>query len=623
MSFAAVDTKEADEHERERERTEATEGSTRELGIEEVDDEVDDAHQGVKKVEAAERVYGKYTKWILFVSLGLASYIYALDSSTTPAYLAFASSAFGEHSLISSIQVAQSIIIAVGKPVIAKVADVTSRASAYLAVLIFYVIGYIVIASAQNVGTIAGGIVIYAVYNYQNNSGLQLLTQIIIADTTTLKHRGLLSSLVSLPFVVNAFIGPNISSRVLNWGGEGAGWRWGYGMFAILVPISLAPLIGTLFWAEHKARKLGVLSSPPSSPPSPTSPTLPTSPTYQSPHPHPPRYNTASSTLDLTGLVLLGGAVALILLPLTLSQTVRRGWKDPRLPILLVLGIILLVLFALWDLRYASRPVVAPRFVRNRSIVFACCVGFFDFMSFYLTFTYLYTFVLVVKPWSLLQSTYFMQTQTVALTVFGICAGFSMWWFRRYKFVLMGGLCVRLLGVGLMIHSRGANASTIELVWTQILQGIGGGLAAASAQVGAQASVPHADVAIVTAVVLLVTEIGGAIGGAVAGAIWTNTMPDRLVKYLPFLSENERAKLFGDITSVLSIPRGDPTREGVIHAYDDTMKVMVIVATGLSVIPIITSCFMPNWYLGDTQNAVDNADLSGERREPNPHHNDM
>lgn len=70
-------------------------------------------------------------------------------------------------------------------------------------------------------------------------------------------------------------------------------------------------------------------------------------------------------------------------------------------------------------------------------------------------------------------------------------------------------------GVGLMIHSRGANGSDAELVWTQLLQGIGGGFAAVSSQVGAQASVPHVDVAMVTAVVLLITEIGGAIGNAI------------------------------------------------------------------------------------------------------------
>ena len=66
-----------------------------------------------------------------------------------------------------------------------------------------------------------------------------------------------------------------------------------------------------------------------------------------------------------------------------------------------------------------------------------------------------------------------------------------------------------------MIHSRGANSSDAELVMTQVLQGLGGGFAAVCSGVGAQASVPHADVAVVTAVVLLWTEIGGSVGQAI------------------------------------------------------------------------------------------------------------
>lgn len=42
------------------------------------------------------------------------------------------------------------------------------------------------------------------------------------------------------------------------------------------------------------------------------------------------------------------------------------------------------------------------------------------------------------------------------------------------------------------------------------------------------------------------------------------------------------------------------------------MKIMVIAATCVSAIPIIVSFTMPNWYLGDKQNAVDTADLAGE-----------
>jgi hypothetical protein len=90
----------------------------------------------------------------------------------------------------------------------------------------------------------------------------------------------------------------------------------------------------------------------------------------------------------------------------------------------------------------------------------------------------------------------------------------------------------------------------------------------------------------------LITEIGGAIGSAIgvftqpehfserktyffctlgcrwsllAGALWTNIMPGKLEKHLPFLTEAKREELFGSITSVMTSPRGDPVREGVIQ----------------------------------------------------------
>ena len=65
------------------------------------------------------------------------------------------------------------------------------------------------------------------------------------------------------------------------------------------------------------------------------------------------------------------------------------------------------------------------------------------------------------------------------------------------------------------LFSLNLHFSSVELVWTQILQGIGGGFAAVTSQVGAQASVFHADVAMTTALVLLLTEIGGSVGSAV------------------------------------------------------------------------------------------------------------
>ncbi len=79
----------------------------------------DVGHLGVKTIQATQKVYGKYSKWFLFIGyaityfsrpifpvyhisyrLGLAAYIYSLDGTTTYSYLAFAVSSFGDHSLI-------------------------------------------------------------------------------------------------------------------------------------------------------------------------------------------------------------------------------------------------------------------------------------------------------------------------------------------------------------------------------------------------------------------------------------------------------------------------------------------------------------------------------------------
>lgn len=43
-------------------------------------------------------------------------------------------------------------------------------------------------------------------------------------------------------------------------------------------------------------------------------------------------------------------------------------------------GWIFLPVFALWDLRYAKRPVIARRFLANRTVVCAAWIGFFDFV---------------------------------------------------------------------------------------------------------------------------------------------------------------------------------------------------------------------------------------------------
>ncbi|EIW80434.1 drug:h+ antiporter [Coniophora puteana RWD-64-598 SS2] len=549
-----------------------------------------DGQASAKKLEATRNAFTHRSRWSLFIGLGLVAYANSLDISTTDTFLTFATSSLGAHSLLSAVTVAQLIVVAVGQPVIAKVADVSSRGIALFAALFFYVIGYVIIATAPNIGALAGGTLINAI-------NFAVLLQIIIADITSLKWRGFVSSLTAAPTIINSFVGSNVTTAVI----EHSSWRWGYGMFAIITPAATIPLLLTLFWAERRAKKLvrqneDVIPQAHSSTSSPKTSWL-------------ERWKDVvhvGQQIDVIGLVLFGAAISLILLPLTLNQTSAERWRSGDIITMLVLGVVCLIAFAWWDIRKASWPLIPKRCITNRSVVCAALIGFFDFLTLSLTSTYLYSFILIAKPWSLIDATYFMKTRLLSLSVFLVLAGLFMRVVRRYKLMMIAGVVIRLVGLGMMIRFGKSNGSDVGLVWTQILQGMGPGLFATSSQVAAQASVSHKNVAMVTAVVLLLGNVGGAVGSAMAGAIWSNTIPANLEKYLPNLSDAERERLYASITSVMKYPRGNPIREGVILAYDDTMKQLIIIATVLSAVPLFLAIVMPEWELDDQQNAVEN-----------------
>ncbi|OCF59014.1 siderophore-iron transporter Str1 [Kwoniella mangroviensis CBS 10435] len=211
--------------------------------------------EGVTKIEALYLVFGNGWKlWTLWGSIALICIAYSLSQMTTYAYAAFATSAFGEHTILGTISVITSIMSGVAKPFIAKCADLFSGPWALAISVLFYTIGYIVVASSQNVGAVAGGEVIYTL----GNTGINFVSSILLGDITSLQWRGFVNGLYSLPFIPFAFVAGDIAASINAYSVNG--WRWGYGMFCIIVPVTIAPSIAVLFWGDYRAKKVGALS---------------------------------------------------------------------------------------------------------------------------------------------------------------------------------------------------------------------------------------------------------------------------------------------------------------------------------------------------------------------------
>lgn len=78
---------------------------------------------------------------------------------------------------------------------------------------------------------------------------------VITADASKLKNRGLAYAFTSSPYMITAFAGPKASDDFY----YHINWRWGFGCFAIIFPVVAAPLYFVLKFNLRKAAKHGVL----------------------------------------------------------------------------------------------------------------------------------------------------------------------------------------------------------------------------------------------------------------------------------------------------------------------------------------------------------------------------
>ena len=505
---------------------------------------------------------------VVYSAIFCVAYVTSLDANTGYLYLNFACSEYGALASFSTVAIVQQIIFAVAKPPIAKLSDVLGRAQAYVLSIALYASGYALVASTGSLQWLIGGICLQSA----GFTGVQVLQSIIIADTTTAKWRGLAIGIVNLPYLINFAVAGPLVDRVM----RDAGWRTGYALWTVIVPLASMPLLITLAIGQKRARKAGLATR--------------TSLLQYG-------LRELMRELDAPGLLLFTSGWLLILIPLTLAGHAERSESIPGV-FLFVLGAILLAIFGWWETK-APAPILPYQFLKNRAVVCVCVVGVLDFASFYISWTYLSSFVQVIKGWDQTRTGYFASTQNVTSTLTGILVGSLMALTRRFKTLLVAGLVVRLLGVAMMVRYRTAEDPTVMLVLCQLLQGIGGGSIAITMQVAVQVTVRHTDVAIVTALELLTTEIGAAMGSATAGWMFKSYLPTALAEHLPNFSEQELAAVYGSLQAALAYPIGSEERHGIIQAWTEVMRHLCVTATITMVPALLFGLAIPDTSLPD------------------------
>ncbi|ETI29320.1 hypothetical protein G647_01773 [Cladophialophora carrionii CBS 160.54] len=516
---------------------------------------VQDAQRGVKDVEAVTLTWSKQSLIAVFILMWLLYFVNAFQSSILYNLVPFATSSFETHSLLTVIYIVSNAMSAAVYIPLAKMLDIWGRAEGFLLMVAFATLGLILMAAGTGLSTFCAAQVFYSI----GFGGMIYSIDVITADASKLKNRGLAYAFTSSPYMITAFAGPKASDDFY----YNISWRWGFGCFSIILPFVAAPLYFVLKINLRKAQRQGLLLREKSGR------TLVQNVWYY------------VQEFDAAGVFLFASGLTVFLLPFTLADTAPSGWSTGYIIAMIVVGFITLVLFGLYETYLAKAPFLNVNLLANRTVVGACLLDVTYQISYYCWASYFTSFLQVVNNLSLAKAGYVASTFDVVSGFVLLSVGVLIRKTGYFKWLLFVAVPLYILSQGLMIYFRRPNQSVGYLVMCQILISIGGSIFIIVQQVAVLAASDHQHVAAVLALLYVVGNVGGAIGNTVSGTIWTNTFYKALERHVPNVSLTELEDIYNSLDVQLSYAVGSPERRGIQEAYGYAQTRMLAAGTGI------------------------------------------
>lgn len=303
----------------------------------------------------------------------------------------------------------------------------------------------------------------------------------VFSDTHILNFwpKGILGAIIALANGVGPFLGGALV--------ESATWRWTFW----LIPIMCAPTAAVIwFFLPLKQR--------------------------------PGAYVQKIKRIDYGGVALNIASTLLVLIPLS-GGGVTYSWKSPFLVSSLTIGVLLGVLFVLYEWKLARLPIMPLRLFRAPYCGALYAQSFLTGLAYFGNLFYLPIYFQSVLKYSALVSGALILPVIITTSVGSIVSGQYMNRIGRYRLCILTGFSLWTLGNGLMLSFR-RRTSLGPLIVILIVQGAGTGLTLQPTLVALYANSRSEDRAVTTGLRNFIRTIGGAFGLVISGAILSNTL---------------------------------------------------------------------------------------------------
>jgi EmrB/QacA subfamily drug resistance transporter len=283
----------------------------------------------------------------------------------------------------------------------------------------------------------------------------------------------------------------------------------------------------------------------------------------------------AAPRLDLGGAII--AVLALVVLVFSVIEAPTYGWLATRTVVGLVLALVLLTVFVLWELRQ-NAPLLDPRIFRQRSLSAGSMSIFVQFFAFYgYTFIILQYLQLVRGDTPLLAA---VQVLPLAATMMP-ASRLSPRLVSRFGTRAVSAAGLTLVAVGMAIVSQlGTDSSYWLMAGGLLVLGIGMGAAMTPATSAITEALPAAQQGVGSAMNDLSREVGGAIGIAVIGSILTAAYSNHV--NLAGLPGSIATKVKDSYAFASQLPAPIPDR--VHAAFVTAMHIALLTASGAALL---------------------------------------
>jgi len=482
---------------------------------------------------------------ITYASLLLSLVMASLDLSIISTALPKISSQFHAYESFTWIITAYMLTNTAIQPTFGKFADIFGRKFMIVFTLVLFIISSFICGIAPNIGVLIVGRAIQGI----GGGGITVLINVIIADITPLRKRGLYMGINGAIFTFSSVVGPLIGGFFT----DKISWRWS---FYINVPIGIACLILIIVCFKFPTEKRSLLEK--------------------------------IKRIDFSGTFTV--IISLVLLLLALNWGGQKyPWRSTIIILLLSIGTFLLIVYIIIECKFAKEPITPPSLFKYRNVTAPCLASFFNGAAFLTTVNTLPLLYQDGRHFSATISGLRMTPASFCISISAIGSGYLIGkWGHIDKYIKTGSFL--MIFSSFFITLIGNNTSYLIEFIIFVFFGFTVGLIFQNCIMVAQQVSPPEYLAISTTLISFFNTIGAVVGVALHSALLQSIYQKSYKSYFP----DSQPITINDIHN---IENGDII---YVEAMQKTYRYTIVPA---SIIVFLCAVFIKNFKLSSNKNS--------------------